>query len=198
MDLFDRIEIGLVAFGLASRRVQRVNPATCRILGRAESELIDVKWESLIHPHDRDIQADMARQYLTAGRSNWQQVIRFVRPDKSLVHVLATSVVITDEAPDPYLLVQFQDITHEVESYQSLQLIAENTSVILSLIDRSGHTLLSEGVPEKYRSLVTAARHTSVFDVFAAHPKALAPVRQALAGEHASSGSRSNGISGGR
>ncbi|WP_307873656.1 MULTISPECIES: EAL domain-containing protein [unclassified Frankia] len=33
---------------------------------------------------------------------------------------------------------------------------------------------------------MTAARHTSVFDVFADHPAALAPVRQALAGECAS------------
>ncbi|WP_241840145.1 EAL domain-containing protein [Frankia sp. CcI49] len=58
--------------------------------------------------------------------------------------------------------------------------------MILSLIDRTGRSLLSEGIPGHYRQTLEFARRSSVFEAFADHPEALAQIRLALTGERAS------------
>ncbi|WP_146776705.1 sensor domain-containing diguanylate cyclase [Parafrankia sp. Ea1.12] len=189
--LFDLMEIGLGIIGVADYRVRRVNQATCRILGRNEDELVGVRWETLVHPDDWEAHLAEARQNQTAGQNHWQGVVRFVQPSGSVVHVLATSMILTDdvapaEAERPYFLVQFQDLSQQLASHRHLRLVMENTPVTLALVDRDGCVLFNEGaIGEDAVRRLEIARRRSIFEVFRDLPDALDLTRRALAGQRA-------------
>ncbi len=181
LDLFDRLEIGMAVIGIADRRVRRVNAATCRILGRSEADLVGGTWDRLIHPADRAEQSGLAAPSATEGRTGYQDVLRFARPDGSVVHVLATAVVLSDD-PDgePYYLSQFQDITEEMAAHHYLRLLLENTPVTLLLMDPNGRIVFAEG--EVSIAHVNAGRRSSIFEAFRGMT-ILPMVRKALGGE---------------
>ncbi len=183
LDLFNRLQIGMAAVGIVDHMVWRVNAAACRILGRSEAELLDTTWDRLIHPDDRKKQLNDARHLVSDDRTDYQDVIRFVRPDGSVVHVLATTTILRDH-PDgePYYLSQFQDVTQEVTTHHYLRLLLENTPVTLFLMDRTGRIRFAGG--EVNVSRVNTTR-LSVFETFEDMP-ILSLARRALSGERVS------------
>uniref|UniRef100_UPI0010417D72 sensor domain-containing protein n=1 Tax=Candidatus Protofrankia californiensis TaxID=1839754 RepID=UPI0010417D72 len=171
------------AIGIVDHMVWRVNAAACRILGRSEAELLDTTWDRLIHPDDRKKRLNDARHLVSDDRTDYQDVIRFVRPDGSVVHVLATTTILRDH-PDgePYYLSQFQDVTQEVTTHHYLRLLLENTPVTLFLMDRTGRIRFAGG--EVNVSRVNTTR-LSVFETFEDMP-ILSLARRALSGERVS------------
>jgi diguanylate cyclase (GGDEF)-like protein/PAS domain S-box-containing protein len=108
---FDHAPIGMALFNCDGAYV-RVNHALCRLLGRSAEELIGSRDQELTHPDDRQADVDAAWEIL-AGRSDTHQCEkRFIRPDGSIVWVLANLTFLRDEAGRPLTWVgQFQDIT---------------------------------------------------------------------------------------
>ncbi|MBL7620686.1 PAS domain-containing protein [Frankia sp. AgB1.8] len=188
-DLFDQMQIGLAIIGDDGHRVIRVNPAICRVLGRSEAELVGAVWDSLVHPDDRDPQGKGGGLHAASIPSGGQKVVRFVRPDKSLAQVLATSAPIScDRGRKPCRIVQFQDVTQEMASYHHLKLLLDNTRVVLTLIDRHGRSVLSEGAQARgeYAHRRSIARWTSILEAYAEFPEPMGLAREALAGRPAS------------
>ncbi|ONH31841.1 MULTISPECIES: EAL domain-containing protein [Protofrankia] len=139
LDLFDRLQIGMALVGVVDNLVWRVNAAACQILGRGEAELLRTAWDVLIHPGERAKRPDDASLHAAGCRDGQQDVIRFVRPDGSVVHALAITTLLRDGSdPRPHRLVQFQDITREVTARHHLRLLLENAPVTLFLLDRIG------------------------------------------------------------
>ncbi|WP_322760714.1 EAL and GGDEF domain-containing protein [Frankia sp. Cr2] len=196
LDLFDHLDIGMLAVGTTDRRVQRVNAATCRILGRSESELLTMSWDMLLHPADRAAQlvstpqsaaggqADGRTDHQTDGLPGGQRVVRFTRPDGSTVYVLATAILLRD-GPDgePYYLSQFQDITQEMTAHHHLRLLLDNTPVALFLMDPSGRIVFADG--EMNAARVDTAQRSTIVEAFQDLP--VTPMaRRALTGERVS------------
>ncbi|WP_241247511.1 sensor domain-containing protein, partial [Candidatus Protofrankia datiscae] len=139
LDLFDRLQIGMALVGVVDNLVWRVNTAACQILGRGEAELLHTAWDALIHPGERAKRPDDTSPHAVGCRDGQQDVIRFVRPDGSMVHALAITTLLRDGSdPRPHHLVQFQDITREVTARHHLRLLLENAPVTLFLLDRIG------------------------------------------------------------
>ncbi len=183
LDLFNRLQIGMAAVGIVDHLVWRVNAAACRILGRSEAELLDTTWDRLIHPDDRKKRLNDAQCPVTDDRTDYQDVIRFVRPDGSVVHVLATTTILRDH-PDgkPYYLSQFQDVTQNMTTHHYLRLLLENTPVTLFLMDRTERIRFAGGEVNVGR--VNTTRPTA-FETFEDMP-ILPMARRALSGERVS------------
>jgi PAS domain S-box-containing protein/diguanylate cyclase (GGDEF)-like protein len=108
---FDNAPIGTALFNCDGEYV-RVNAALCEMLGRAQHELIGHRDQELTHPDDREADVAVAWDVLSGKLDTHQCEKRFVRPDGSLVWVLASLTFLRDEAGRPLSWFgQFQDIT---------------------------------------------------------------------------------------
>jgi PAS domain S-box-containing protein/diguanylate cyclase (GGDEF)-like protein len=108
---FDNAPIGKALFNPDGEYV-RVNRALCEMLGRAQHDLIGRRDQELTHPDDRQADVDVAWDILAGKLDTHQCEKRFVRPDGSVVWVLANLTFLRDEEGRPLSWVgQFQDIT---------------------------------------------------------------------------------------
>jgi PAS domain S-box-containing protein/diguanylate cyclase (GGDEF)-like protein len=108
---FDNAPIGKALFNPDGEYV-RVNQALCEMLGRAQHDLIGRRDQDLTHPDDRQADIEVAWDILAGEFDTHQCEKRFVRPDGSVVWVLANLTFLRDEQGRPLSWVgQFQDIT---------------------------------------------------------------------------------------
>jgi PAS domain S-box-containing protein/diguanylate cyclase (GGDEF)-like protein len=108
---FDNAPIGKALFNPDGEFV-RVNDALCKLLGRAQHDLIGRRDQELTHPDDRQADVDVAWEILAGDYDTHQCEKRFVRPDGSIVWVLANLTFLRDDEGRPLSWVgQFQDIT---------------------------------------------------------------------------------------
>jgi diguanylate cyclase (GGDEF)-like protein/PAS domain S-box-containing protein len=90
----------------------RVNDNLCRLLGRPPDALIGRRDQEFTHPEDRPADLAAARRILNGELDTWQTEKRFLRPDGSVVWVIANLTFLRDQRGGPLgWLGQFQDIT---------------------------------------------------------------------------------------
>ncbi|EIV94679.1 diguanylate cyclase domain-containing protein [Frankia sp. QA3] len=186
-DVFDFVEIGMSLAGVRDHRILRVNAALCRLLGRDEASLIGRRWETVVEPSDLAFQLEKARVIETGGQEHTRHLVRLVRADGEIVHLLASGSLLTGPDGESRILSQVQDVTGEVAGLSHLRLVLENTPISLFLVDREGRVLYSGGgvVPEIVEGL-RAAQTSTIFDVFGDLEVPMAAVRRALSGERVS------------
>jgi PAS domain S-box-containing protein len=108
---FDQAPIGMAIFNADGEYV-RVNGALCALLGRGNEQLLGRRDQEFTHPDDRQLDVEVAWDILAGRRSTFQRQKRFVRPDGSVVWVIANLTFLRDERGRPLNWVgQFQDIT---------------------------------------------------------------------------------------
>src|SRR5215208_3141671 len=93
---FDHAPIGMALFNPDGEYV-RVNGALCEMLGRVQHDLIGRRDQELTHPDDRQADVDVAWDILAGKYDTHQTEKRFVRPDGSVVWVLANLTFLRDE-----------------------------------------------------------------------------------------------------
>jgi len=113
---FDGSRVGMAVFNPDGEYV-RVNDALCAMLGRRREELIGHRDSELTHPDDRDMVADSAWRILRGEARAASHEQRFVRPDGTIVTVLAHATFLRDADDRPLSWVcQFVDITARREA----------------------------------------------------------------------------------
>lgn len=100
----------------------RVNDNLCRLLGRAPDGLLGRRDQEFTHPEDRPADLEAAWRILRGELDIWQTEKRFLRPDGSVVWVIANLTFLRDERGGPLgWLGQFQDITGRRETEAQLR-----------------------------------------------------------------------------
>jgi diguanylate cyclase (GGDEF)-like protein/PAS domain S-box-containing protein len=108
---FERSPFGIMMADLDGR-LTTVNPATLRILGRSEAELVGHRPEEFSYAEDQGLVRGGISSVLSGSEREYAVEQRFVRKDGSLVWVLNTGLLVRDEDGTPaYLFEQLTDIT---------------------------------------------------------------------------------------
>ncbi len=179
LKLFDDLDIGLIFTDIVTCRIQRVNEAACRLLGCDESSLLGMTWESLFATLGQVRVLEQLRHGSKVEKNEYPQMMRFTRPDGTVVHALVTTVAEGGE-----YIIQIQDVAERERVNYQLGLLLHNTPVSIMFIDRAGRALFGGGgnIAGVIRGIRRAAS-VSVFDAFADYPAAMAQIRRALGGE---------------
>jgi PAS domain S-box-containing protein len=111
--LFEYAAVGMALTSTRGNFIQ-ANPAFCRLLGRSNEELAELRWSEVIHRDDRDL-AGALRERLLAGGTDLSPVeVRFVRKDGQIVWArLAGASVRSAEGEPAFTLVQAIDLTEQ-------------------------------------------------------------------------------------
>jgi PAS domain S-box-containing protein/diguanylate cyclase (GGDEF)-like protein len=118
---FDHAPIGMTLFNCDGEYV-RVNAELCTLLGRSATELLGRRDQEFTHPDDRAADVEVAWRILGGEGTTHQCEKRFVRPDGTVVWVLANLTFLRDHAGRPLSWVgQFQDVTARREAEEQLR-----------------------------------------------------------------------------
>ncbi|ADP81505.1 sensor domain-containing protein [Pseudofrankia inefficax] len=180
VDLFHQLQIGLTVTRIADGRLRRVNTAACALIGRSEAELVGLDWREMIDPTQVDeLNAAFSQQSWRRVGEAGRRVIRFLRPDGTVAHVLASGGIVTIDG-DRCFLTQLQDITEYVSTHQQLQLVLDSTPVSVFLLDREGQVVASAGTA---RESPGNAAGSGLHEALGDEPAVLEMVRSAMGGQ---------------
>jgi diguanylate cyclase (GGDEF)-like protein/PAS domain S-box-containing protein len=122
---FETAPIGMAFFDPEGAYI-RVNQALCRLLDRPPDALLGRRDQEFTHEDDREADISAAWRILDGEIDTWQTEKRFVRPDASVVWVIANMTFLRDEARRPIAwLGQFQDITDRKSLEERLRRLAD-------------------------------------------------------------------------
>ena len=122
---FESAPIGMAFFNPEGEYI-RVNPALCRLLDRPAEALVGRRDQEFTHPDDREADVAAAWRILDGEIDTWQAEKRFVRPDGTVVWVIANMTFLRDENGHPVAwLGQFQDITERKTLEDRLRQLAD-------------------------------------------------------------------------
>lgn len=108
---FERSPLGISIVGLGGKLVE-VNPAFCRITGRAKEELVGTDSLALVHPDDRDRIFTELAQRTQEGGGRPPEAVRLIHAKGHTVWVLADASLVphADGSPD-YAIALMADVT---------------------------------------------------------------------------------------
>jgi PAS domain S-box-containing protein/diguanylate cyclase (GGDEF)-like protein len=139
--IFDTAPIGKALINCDGEYV-RVNPALCTLLGRAEEDLLGRRDQEFTHPDDRQADVDVAWEILSGAYDTHQCEKRFVRPDGSIVWVLANLTFVRDERGQALSWFgQFQDITARRAAEDALRESEERHRLVVRNLPGAGVVL---------------------------------------------------------
>ncbi|MBL7549429.1 diguanylate cyclase [Frankia sp. AgB1.9] len=183
--LFEVMRLGLITTGVEDGRVRRVNKSTCELLGRDESDIVGRDWRELVDPRQLDELVTVEDETRPGEMEGTCWVVRFARPDGTVVHTLAAGTIVPWDGESCYL-VQLMDITELVSTELQLRLVLDHTPATIFLLDRAGRVLVCGGEPSQPpAAALRRALASSVYDVLAECPELLTLVHRAIAGERA-------------
>ncbi|MDT3446346.1 PAS domain-containing protein [Pseudofrankia sp. BMG5.37] len=84
---------GLIVTGVTDAIVRRVDAAACKILGRDEESIVGRNWRELVDPTQIEDLVKAAREEFADSVDSLCHVVRFVRPDGTVAHALASGPV---------------------------------------------------------------------------------------------------------
>jgi diguanylate cyclase (GGDEF)-like protein/PAS domain S-box-containing protein len=122
---FELGNVGMLILGV-DRRVRRVNPALCRMLGREPEEIIGRTPDAFVHPDDLIPGAPTATEELIgSGGEHIEVERRYLRSDGEIIHTIVHLAVARDltGAPD-YTVAQVVDITDRKKTEEELERLA--------------------------------------------------------------------------
>ena len=110
--MFELAGIGQSQADVQTRRFIRVNQRFCEITGYSEAELLNLSFQDITHPDDRE--ADLANiRNVTAGKSrHWLSEKRYLRKDGSVIYVEVNGTMIREADGKPWRTIAcIQDVT---------------------------------------------------------------------------------------
>jgi len=115
--MFDASTVGMTVADLGGR-LQRVNAAFCRLVGRRDEELLGIDALSLVHPEDRRERPTLA----THPEGSTGRELRLVRADGGTVRcVVSFSWLLGEDGAPHSSVATLQDVTELRQSEQRLQ-----------------------------------------------------------------------------
>jgi PAS domain S-box-containing protein len=99
-----------------------VNPALCRMLGRAQESLLGRRGREFSHPDDLEGTAGALARLLSGSIPSLQEEKRYLRPDGTEVTALLSMTLVRDADGVPrQLLAHFADVTAQKQAEQALR-----------------------------------------------------------------------------
>jgi diguanylate cyclase (GGDEF)-like protein/PAS domain S-box-containing protein len=103
-------------------RIDRVNRAFARLLGRPAGELEGRTWEDLLHPADATAHAAEIARTLDGGQPGFTRELRFRHGDGQVVWAAVTSSLVSNAAGRPlHFVAQVQDVTDRRRATAALE-----------------------------------------------------------------------------
>ncbi|HEV2361855.1 MAG TPA: EAL domain-containing protein, partial [Acidimicrobiales bacterium] len=95
------------------RKIMRVNPAMCDLVGLSSDDLVGNTPDVFLHPDDRSrAKATLTERVLGSGEGQYEDERRYLRADGVTVHVRTHVTLVHDANGEPqYLFSQVEDIT---------------------------------------------------------------------------------------
>ncbi|WP_007511220.1 GGDEF domain-containing protein [Pseudofrankia saprophytica] len=183
--LFGLVQTGLIVSGVDDGLVHQINAAACELLGRHEATVVGRPWHQLVDPTQLDELNEAVRRGEADRKEDRTRIVRFVRPDGRVIHVLASGPIAAANGI-PCFVTQLLDITQLVSTNLQLQLVVDHMPVSIFLLDHEGRVLVSGGAAtQPPATALRQAAASSVYETFADQPAVLALLRRAMRGEHA-------------
>lgn len=134
--IFEHGPFGLTLLDL-DMRVVRANATFCRLVGRAEEDLIGARIADLTHPDDRAGDRDALAALLEQGAPSVRREKRYVRPDGTFVWAHLVGSVLHDDDGAPRNLISMSiDVTAQRRAREELaRLLEERESMIAAFPD---------------------------------------------------------------
>ena len=108
---FEFAPIGMTLSSLEGKWL-KVNRALCELLGYAENELVEKKFQDFTHPDDLSANLDYIKQMLNGEIEAYQMEKRYIHKQGHLVWVMLNVSLIRDGLGKPlYFITHIQDIT---------------------------------------------------------------------------------------
>jgi|GEM_PF-892802 len=121
---FDEAPIGMALVSLDGRWM-KVNDAMCTLVGYPESELMQLRFQDITHPHDLDADEKFVRQMIAGQRTAYEMDKRYLHADGRIVWVQLNVSLVRDAGGQPmYFISQIQDITARRNAEERLQHMA--------------------------------------------------------------------------
>jgi diguanylate cyclase (GGDEF)-like protein/PAS domain S-box-containing protein len=149
---FEASPVGMALFNADGEYV-RVNDSLCVLVGRTRDELLGSHDRDITHPDDREMVSDRAWSILRGEIRSSTHEQRFVRPDGTIVWVIAHAAFLRDDAGRPLSWVcQFVDITARRAAEAELERLARHDVMTGLLNRRAFEERLAEEVARAQRS----------------------------------------------
>jgi two-component system cell cycle sensor histidine kinase/response regulator CckA len=98
--VFDQLPVGTALLGIDGH-FNRINPALCQLLGRAEEELRGMTFLDVTHPDDRPVSMQHVRELLDGRIDHVEMEKRYVRKDGNVVWAYVSVRLIRDTEGHP-------------------------------------------------------------------------------------------------
>jgi PAS domain S-box-containing protein len=122
----------------------KVNPALCRLLGYAESELLKTNFQAITHPEDLEGDLQHVKEMLAGTRETYQMEKRYLHKDGSVIWaLLSVSLVWRADGKPAFFISQVQDISARKEAEEELQRSNSRLKKALAERDRLKEELLT-------------------------------------------------------
>jgi PAS domain S-box-containing protein len=119
-DVFDNSLIGM-ALTAPTRRMLRVNPAFCAMLGYTEAQMLTRTFTDITHPEDVELSAASLDETLSGRTRGFSSRTRYLHSDGHTVHAALTTALLRDEAGAPvHFATQIVDVT-ERTTFEAVQ-----------------------------------------------------------------------------
>ena len=144
---FEAAAIG-IAMVSPSGRFLKTNRALGDILGYTEAELLELDFQSITHPDDRDQNVAQLRSLLAGELQNLRTQKRYIHRDGRSIWADITSSVIRDAAGSPlHLVSMIEDITARKEAEESLR---SANALLRAIFDHVPAGLALRGLDGRY------------------------------------------------
>ena len=122
---FERAPTGVCLVSIAGSFL-RANPAYCRLVGRAEHELLSLTFQDITHPDDLLLDVSLVDDVLAGRIDRYEMDKRYVRPDGSVVWVHLTVALLRDERGSPlHFISMLEDISERKDVQDRLTVTLE-------------------------------------------------------------------------
>ncbi|MFQ5824893.1 MAG: response regulator [bacterium] len=119
--IFEKAAAGMASISVDGR-LQKVNPAFCKLLGYTEAELLKRKVSDITHPDDLEKSHGLFNEIVTRRRQVIELEKRYIRHDGQTVWGYTTEAWIFDSNRKPtYAVVLVQDITERKRAEKALK-----------------------------------------------------------------------------
>ena len=134
---FDDAPIGMALVGLDGRWL-RANASLCQILGYAEPDLLELRFQDVTHPDDLKASNDRASDLLAGEFRSYALEKRYVRRDGTIVWTMLSVSLVRDAGDVPlYFVAQIEDVDDrklaEAETVRLLELEREHVEQLQAL-----------------------------------------------------------------
>ncbi len=129
--IFETAPLGISVANSISGEINELNLKYAEIVGRNESDIKIIGWESYTHPDDIQDDLNNMKKMLKNDILNYKQTKRYIRPDGSIVWVdMSISPIDTDDQENPYHLCMIEDITDRKNSENRIKEEEKNTLLL--------------------------------------------------------------------